>query len=64
MTTYKCKVCGGQELTLRSTSNWDYVNQEFELNAIDPEYRAYCDECGDYVDWDTKEDVCKNNIYI
>ena len=57
MRTYKCKVCGGQELTLRSTSNWDYEKQEFELNAIDPEYRAYCDECGDYVDWDTKEDL-------
>lgn len=56
MTTYKCKVCGGQELTLRSTSNWDYVNQEFELNAIDPEYDAYCDDCGEYVDWDTNEE--------
>tara|TARA_B100000795_G_C22714052_1_gene404757 strand:- start:251 stop:436 length:186 start_codon:yes stop_codon:yes gene_type:complete len=49
---YKCKVCDGQKLTLRSTSNWIYEKQEFSLDEIDPEYRAYCDDCDDYVDWD------------
>jgi hypothetical protein len=49
---YRCKVCNGQDLTLRSTSNWNYATQRFSLNEIDPEYDAYCHDCGEYVDWD------------
>jgi hypothetical protein len=53
---YRCKVCDGQKLTLRSTSNWNYATQRFSLNEIDPEYDAFCDDCGDYVDWDRYEE--------
>ena len=53
---YRCKVCDGQKLTLRSTSNWNYATQRFSLNEIDPEYDAFCDDCGEYVDWDMSDD--------
>ena len=54
---YKCKVCDGQKLTLRSTSRWNYATQRFYQTDVDPEYDAYCDDCDEYVDWDKHEEA-------
>jgi hypothetical protein len=60
---YRCNVCNGQELTMRSTSNWSYAKQEFSLNEIEPDCDAYCGDCGVYVDWDWYKDGMSKPFY-
>ena len=48
---YKCKVCDGQELWLKSVSRWSYAAQRCVKTDVDPEYDAHCHDCDEYVDW-------------